>query len=127
MLKQMKTNSPNPYAVRLQNGIYQFETDRHLSYSCRFLDLTNDIAPVLYGNDIRIYEFSFYFENEIGNTKYDERIAATIKSLLHSFFNDDPLVHNILYYVCDYSDERQESRKLLFNRWFRNYSDVLVK
>lgn len=77
--------------------------------------------------DIHIHEFPFYHENKIGQTKHDDRVPATINSLMHSFFNDDPIKHNLLYYVCDYSDERQEGRKKLFNRWYKNYADIMVK
>lgn len=77
--------------------------------------------------DIHIHEFSFYYQDEKGQTQHDERVSATIYSLLHSFFNEDPLTHNVLYYVCDYSDHRQEARNTLFNRWYKKQSDVFVK
>lgn len=127
MPKKTKTKSPSPYDVTLKNGIYQFETDNQFFYYCRFIDLTEAISPLLYMHDINILEFSFYCENKIGQPKQDDRVPATINSLLYSFFNDDPLTHNVLYYVCDYSDERQEARNTLFNRWFKSQPDVFVK
>lgn len=127
MPKITKINSPSPYDVKLQNGIYQFETDHQLSYFCSFTDLTKHIAPVLYMYDVYLYEFSFYCNTSLGYTTYDERVSATIKSLLHSFFNDNPLVHNVLYYVCDYSDGNHKARNILFDRWFKDYSDLFIK
>jgi hypothetical protein len=127
MPKKTKTKFPSPYAITKKNGIYQFETVNRLTYNCRFIDLTEAVSPLLFMYDIHIHEFSFYYQNEIGQTQHDERVSATTTSLLHSFFDEDPLTHNVLYYVCDYSDNRQEARSILFNRWYKSQSDVFAK
>lgn len=77
--------------------------------------------------DINIHEFSFYFDSRIGQRKHDDRVSATIISILHSFFNDNPLIHNVLYYVCDYSDQRQEARSNLFDKWHKKHLGVFLK
>jgi len=49
---------------------------------------------------------------------FDSRVGITVMSLLSNFFkkNDD-----IIIYVADCLDGRQEKRRIKFNRWFRDY------
>lgn len=37
------------------------------------------------------------------------------------------MIHNVLYYVCDYSDGRHSARNILFDKWYKDYSDLFIK
>jgi len=48
----------------------------------------------------------------------DDKVRCTIESILEEFFR---LNSTFLLYLCNYSDNRQETRNRLFRKWFNAY------
>ena len=65
--------------------------------------------------------FDFFFNDpnpQIKNPK-DDRISATIKSLLNDFFSQN----RVLIYICDSLDGKGRFRSKVFKDWFRGVED----
>ncbi|MBO9585136.1 MAG: hypothetical protein J7574_13325 [Flavobacterium sp.] len=71
-----------------------------------------------------------YFENlffidfyESNNQKFynDPHIETTIITIISDYFKRNPNV--IISYVCDIVDYKQDFRKRLFDKWYKNFND----
>lgn len=74
-----------------------------------------------------VYEFSFYAvgSDVLPQLPVDRRVEDTVIGLLHRFFQNS---ENILFYVCETLDGKQEARKRTFDRWFTRYApNTLLK
>lgn len=119
------TTLPYSISINEQDGFFYFVTDNKLIYKCYF-ESALTLIPILGIYDIEAYEFGFYCFSIDGNEKYkpDRRIGATVVQLIKDFFSNP---RRVLLYICDYSDERGNIRQLLFERWFKRYSDENIK
>ena len=61
------------------------------------------------------YQFCIHNDNHIHGS-YDNKISTTIIAIIEEFFLQNL---NVLLYICDTSDNREEVRNRLFIRWFK--------
>ncbi len=68
-----------------------------------------------------VYSFNIEVEGgDITRVAYDDRIGATVATVIDLFFNN---VNNVALYVCDSLDGRELARKRKFDIWFFNYNN----
>ena len=111
-------SSLHPYDfVRENDTDYSFRTDAGVVYRVYFLDYS-DQFPL----PVTVYEFNIEPVDKEGNKKrgMDIRIGHTIVSILTKFFERNT---NAMLMVCDSTDGREFQRKLLFERWYSQYSN----
>ena len=104
-------NQKSPYKIILNNGDFDFVTESGTRYSVSFLE---DVP--LGGCDT--YQFGFR-KREDTHSGYDAHVKDTLIAIIEQFFieNDD-----VLLYICDTSDGREEKRNRLFVRWFEEFA-----
>jgi hypothetical protein len=93
---------------------YSFVTDKGIWYFVTLFSAKQFINKPYSEN---IFEFSFTAD-VIG--AFDNRISNTIISIVKIFFTNK---QNILYFICDSSDNRHHGRAKLFVKWFEKHSD----
>lgn len=104
-------NLKSPYEITLNNGDFDFTTDNGTRYSVSFLE---DVP--LGGCDT--YQFGFR-KREDSHTGYDSKVRDTLITIIEQFFAEND---NVLLYICDTSDGREEKRNRLFIRWFEEFA-----
>ena len=104
-------NRKSPYKISLNNGDFDFVTDNGMRYSVSFLE---DIP--LGGCDT--YQFGFRKRDEI-HSSHDAKVKDTLIAIIEQFFEENK---NVLLYICDTSDAREEKRNRLFIRWFEEFA-----
>ena len=69
----------------------------------------------------KLYSIDFYESN---NQKFftDSFVEITIAAIIDDYFQNNPDI--ILNYVCDSVDFRQDFRKKLFDKWYKNASNL---
>lgn len=90
---------------------YSFYTDNDIWFIVKFSKASQFIDKQYKEN---IFEFSFDSDNY---TKFDYKVANTLISIVKIFFTNN---QNILYFICDSSDNRHHGRSRLFKQWFKN-------
>lgn len=106
-------NLVSPYTVwGADEQYYFFKTDFGAIYKIGFMD------------DFSIWEsgaYQFLIINEKNTpSPNDPKLKATIFCVLEAFFKSNP---DILLYLCETGDGKQELRNRLFARWFEEYSE----
>lgn len=107
-LSLQRINQKAPYhVVRSAKDVYCFSTDRGVDYSIAFME-DNPLG----GCDT--YQFAI---RKISNlaASYDADIEVTVLAIIDEFFFSNL---NVLLYICDTSDHREEARNRLFLQWF---------
>ena len=104
-------NRKSPYEVTLNNGDFDFTTDSGTRYSVSFLE---DVP--LGGCDT--YQFGFR-KREDTHSGYDAHVKDTLIAIIEQFFAENA---NVLLYICDTSDGREEKRNRLFVKWFEEFA-----
>ncbi len=103
-----------PYKVWTENGRdYLIETSRGQIFVIGFMD-DYSIWPT------GAYQFTIHNQNR-QPSPLDQKLRETILLLVEAFFAVNP---DILLYICETGDNRQEFRSRLFIRWFNNYSGL---
>lgn len=101
-----------PYKVWTENGRdYLVETNHDLLFRIGFMD-DYSIWPT------GAYQFTINNESHRPSPN-DEKLKATIFRIIEAFFAANP---DILLYICDSGDDKQELRSRLFVRWFNTYA-----
>ena len=106
----------NPYIVVKEDKGYVFVTDLNIKYEAYFIKIPND-------SHLPIYSFSFEKVAD-SHAHYDKRVKETIIQILEDFFNEND---NAMLFVCDQTDGRQQSRNILFDRWYNEYRETFIK
>ncbi|MDI1321421.1 MAG: DUF6169 family protein [Algoriphagus sp.] len=111
-------DSPSPYSITFNEGLYHFTTSQGRSYTCVFTEVNRFLPPLFTVQDIEVYYFDFFFTGPKQHIKWpnDDRIAITIKTLLNDFFQPN----RVLIYVCDSSDGKGRYRNKVFKNWFKS-------
>lgn len=105
-------NSHAPYSVNMRTEqVYFFKTDVGMLCTITFMD---DFSIWETG----AYQFVINNENNV-SSPLDPKLRDTIFSLIDAFFVVNP---DILLYICETGDGKQEFRSRLFVRWFNTYS-----
>lgn len=106
-------NNKSPYRViRSDSGDYLFATDKGINYTISF----TEEFPL---GGCMSYQFCIHNDNHIHGA-YDNKISQTIITIIEEFFFQNL---NVLLYICDTSDNREEVRNRLFIRWFKEFAD----
>lgn len=109
-----RINTKAPYKVwrTVRDNQFNFITENGVLYGVGFTE-EMEIAG------IRAYQFSFARLNS-DHSGFDEKIKETLVNIIGEFF----LANNeIMIYICDTSDKREECRSKLFVRWFKEYDN----
>ena len=64
--------------------------------------------------EVRIFSLSLYPETD--TTISDYWIKNTVINILSDFLKKD---HNVIFYVCDNMDEREDQRHKVFEYWYK--------
>lgn len=102
-----------PYELLLSGNDFTFRTDLGIHYSVGF----NKEDIVLGGCDT--YQLIIR-KIEEARSPYDPKVEATILAIVDEFFRSNL---EVLLYMCDTSDGREESRHRLFLTWFEHYAE----
>lgn len=97
----------SPYELFFSDGDFTFVTEQGIHYSISF---TEEMS--LGGCDT--YQFIVRKIDE-KHSQRDPKVEATILSIIHEFFR---LNQDVLLYICDTSDHREQARNRLFLTWF---------
>ena len=104
-----RINKFAPYkVVKTPNDDFWFSTIYGVNYSVAFneeFELGGCMA----------YQFGI-FNKDNRHTPYDANIQATIVAIINEFFRVN---HDVLLYICDNKDKREEARNRLFFRWLK--------
>ncbi|MBQ9230235.1 MAG: hypothetical protein IJ190_03530 [Prevotella sp.] len=101
-----------PYLVtKRANEVYYFKTDYGLLCTITFMD---DFSIWESG----AYQFVISNENQVASP-LDNKLRDTIFCIIEAFFDINP---EILLYICETGDGKQEYRSRLFIRWFNSYA-----
>lgn len=110
-LKQMLENSP--YELILSGDSFVFQTDLGIHYSVSF----NKEEIVL--GECDTYQLIIR-KIEERRSSYDPKVEKTILAIINEFFR---LNLEVMLYMCDTSDGKEEIRNRLFLSWFEKYAD----
>ncbi|TGE07711.1 DUF6169 family protein [Hymenobacter fodinae] len=128
---------PQPYSITDKQGIAYFTADNQAIYKALFLQVSFSGEPQLEGF---IVDFSFdrditncpdttrrakdgSFKKRVGNK--DERIQATVKQIVSSFFESNP--YHVVYFTCESIDSKHRGRIHMFEEWYREHQDTFTK
>ena len=105
----------NPYSYTIEDSGYVFQTDLGLEYIVYFSDYS-----YLFPSESSIYSniYAFDIAEITGNADdslHDSRIGDTVTEILTLFFQD---IDNVIIFVCDSLDGRQQARMRKFSIWF---------
>ncbi len=105
-------NRLSPYKVWTENGRdYFVETSHDMLFRIGFMD---DFSIWSTG----AYQFTINNESQQPSPN-DPKLKNTIFRIIEAFFAANP---DILLYICDTGDGKQEFRSILFVRWFNSYA-----
>ncbi len=102
----------SPYELTLSGDEFMFQTDLGIHYSISFSK--EDI--VLGG--CATYQLIIRKIEEV-KSQHDPKVEATILSIIREFFRSNL---EVMLYLCDTSDGREEYRNRLFLSWFEKYA-----
>ncbi len=113
VLDLSRINLISPYTVwNTTERYYFFKTDHGAVYKIGFMD------------DFSIWEtgaYQFLIINESGSASpLDQKLRMTVLCIIEAFFTANP---EILLYICETGDGKQEFRARLFIRWFNSYGN----
>lgn len=112
-LQLLQINMASPYRVICSDkGDYLFATDQGINYTISF----TEEFPL---GGCMSYQFCIHNDNHLHGS-YDSKISTTIIAIIEEFFQQN---QNVLLYICDTSDNREEVRNRLFIRWFKEYAN----
>lgn len=103
----------SPYELVLSGEEFMFKTDFGVHYSISFSK--EDIVL----GDCATYQLIIRKIEEV-RSQHDPKVEATILSIIKEFFRSNL---EVMLYMCDTSDGREESRNRLFLSWFEKYAN----
>lgn len=106
-------NEKSPlWVLQLDDMLFRFVTRNGIRYRAGFY-------PDTYFIENGAYHFFLERVNE-DHTSYDPDIFQVVSIIIEEFFKDNT---NVMLYICDPSDHRQEYRFRLYRYWFEKYSN----
>ena len=116
-------SSLNPYSISYSDNSILFQTDSNVTYEIYFAEGDGYFEGYDFALFVKIFGFRQITPSQ--DRIHSKRIAETIVFHLLEFFDDE---RHIVLYVCNQSDNRQASRKRLFDNWYNYYApDTFVK
>lgn len=105
-------NRTSPYAVMPETEYtFSFVTDKNCAYELGFVE-----DQMI--SDEGVYQFFIKNVDDINPVK-DIKIRQTVVAVLEEFFNTN---NDVVLYICDTRDGKQNLRSRLFTMWFSSYS-----
>lgn len=101
----------SPYELILSEGSFMFQTDFGIHYVVSF-----NKEDIVLGGCVT-YQLIIRKIEEI-RSRHDPKVEATILAIIREFFRSNL---EVMLYLCDTSDGREESRNRLFLTWFDRY------
>lgn len=101
----------SPYELILSGDEFRFQTDFGIHYSVSFSK-----EDIILGG-CGTYQLIIR-KIEDARSRHDPKVEATILAIIHEFFRSNL---EVMLYLCDTSDGREESRNRLFLSWFDKY------
>lgn len=102
-----------PYELVLAENDFTFETDFGIHYSVSFCKEEIELGGcATYQLIIR--------KIEERRSRHDPKVEATILAIINEFFESNT---EVMLYLCDTSDGREESRDRLFLSWFERFEN----
>lgn len=102
---------------------YIFTTDAGCEYECYFFtigDVFSDypkLSPLIFGFNLGI---TYKPEGKLG---LDRRIATTVVTIIKNFLDKKT---NVVVYICDNSDTRENARFHKFTHWFSQSNNTEI-
>lgn len=104
-------NSKSPcWIIQLDEMLFRFITRNGIKYRAGFY-------PDPYFLEEKAYHF-FLQKVDEGQSVYDPDVYTIVTLIIEEFFRTDS---NVMLYICDPSDCKQEYRSRLYRMWFDNY------
>lgn len=103
----------SPYEIIFSEGDFIFQTDEGIHYSISFSK-----EEIMLG-ECESYQFIIR-KIEEAHIPHDPKVKTTILAIINEFFRSNL---NILLYICDTSDHREEARNRLFLTWFEHNAE----
>lgn len=112
--------SDTPYPLEEVNAIsYSFTTDHNIQYVVGFIDITQQYTKADIGDSV-VYEYMFA---PVGvqdrKLPVDTRVMTTVIDSISRAMNRSA---NVIMYICDYSDGRQNTRAKIFDKSFQKFA-----
>jgi hypothetical protein len=127
---------PNNYYSFLQEQdedgsfFYYFGTSQNFVYTVYFkIDEYSQYVrnfPLLLQNGYALGFRKTSLAGNLSNKSYDTKIFPTIFQIINDFFESNGN-ETVLLYHCDTSDEKQEKRSRLFNKWESYLEDTFLE
>ena len=102
----------SPYELALSGDEFMFQTDLGIHYSISFSK-----EDIVLGGCVT-YQLIIRKIEEV-KSQHDSKVEATILSIIREFFRSNL---EVMLYLCDTSDGREETRNRLFLSWFERYA-----
>ncbi len=99
--------------IAIADDTVEFTTDYGVEYHINFM------ADYSIWED-NAYQFVIINKNKKASPN-DEKLKNTLFAIVENFFSENK---NILLYICETGDGKQEARSKLFLRWFGNYKNA---
>lgn len=101
-----------PYELVLSGDEFMFQTDFGIHYSISF-----NKEDIMLGGCVTYQLIIRKIEEK--RSSHDPKVEATILAIINEFFR---LNFEVMLYLCDTSDGREEYRNRLFLAWFDKYA-----
>jgi hypothetical protein len=109
-IKKLLENSP--YDITLSDKGFIFKTDFGVHYRISFEE-----ESIILGG-CKVYQF--ILQNvEHQRMQHDPKVELTVLAIINEFFRSN---QEVLLYICDTSDGKEEFRNRLFLRWFDKHA-----
>jgi hypothetical protein len=69
--------------------------------------------------EFRVFSLSLYPETE--TNKFDYWVKNTVIRIIKDFLETDS---NVVFYICDIDDEREDQRNRIFEYWYNKEKDL---
>ncbi|AMR33892.1 hypothetical protein A0256_21825 [Mucilaginibacter sp. PAMC 26640] len=88
-------------------------------FQTRFNVIYTLVLTVYYIEDVSTFSLSLYPDKEIN--LFDSWVKNTVTKIIGSFLENDS---NIIFYICDSTDERETKRHKVFEYWYKKSKTV---
>ncbi|MCH5306909.1 MAG: hypothetical protein J1E37_02435 [Prevotella sp.] len=102
----------SPYEIFLSEGDFLFQTEKGIRYEISF-----NKEDIVFG-ECETYQLIIRKLNET-HSPHDPKVRDTILAIVNEFFDSN---QQILLYICDTSDGKENSRNRLFLHWFEKHA-----
>jgi hypothetical protein len=102
----------SPYEITLSDSDFIFKTDLGVHYRISFEE-----EDIILGG-CTVYQFILQNVEHL-RLPHDPKVELTVLAIINEFFRSN---QDVLLYICDTSDGKEEIRNRLFLRWFDKHA-----